>query len=61
MSEGFEERSDSDADTLFLISYAKMIRPVAVAMNLLQGESKTYLGDLIPTIMGINKQTATVN
>ena len=43
----------TDADMQFLMSYAKVMKPIALAMTLLQGESTMYLGNLIPTIMGI--------
>ena len=41
----------TDADMLFLASYAKVMGPLASAMTLLQGESTSYMGNLIPTII----------
>src|SRR6218665_1415772 len=38
---------------LFLGSYAKIMRPLVLAMDLIQGDKATYLGHLIPTIMGL--------
>jgi len=43
----------TDNDMLFLTSYAKVMKPVVHAMNVLQGEKTTYLGHLIPTIIGL--------
>lgn len=43
----------TDNDMTFLTSYAKVMKPLVLAMTLLQSETTTYLGHLIPTIMGL--------
>jgi len=43
----------TDADMQFLVSYSKVMRPITIAMDLLQGETSTYLAHLLPTIIGI--------
>jgi len=40
-------------DMQFLISYSKVMKPIIIAMDLLQGETFIYLAHLIPTITGI--------
>jgi len=46
----------TDADMQFLVAYAKVMKPIVLAMNVLQGEKTTYLGTLIPTIMGVKSK-----
>jgi len=43
----------TDADMQFLTAYATVMKPIVLAMNLLQGETNTYIGNVIPTIMGV--------
>jgi len=45
--------TDSDTNMLFRAAYAKVMKPLALAMTLLQGDKTTYLGHLVSTIMGI--------
>jgi hypothetical protein len=40
----------TSGDILFLKEYAKVMEPVAVALDMLQGEEQAYLGCLLPTL-----------
>lgn len=44
------------ADIKFLASFMNVMRPVVVAMKLIEGESQCYIGQLIPTIMGLKRK-----
>jgi len=46
----------TEADMKFLDSYVSIMKPIADAMKLLEGESDCYLGCVIPTIMGLMKK-----
>jgi len=46
----------TDADMQFLTAYATVMKPIVLAMNLLQGETTTYIGNVIPTIMGVKSK-----
>jgi hypothetical protein len=43
----------TDADTQFLTSYVKFVKLIVVAMDLLQGETTSYLGNPVSTIMEV--------
>ena len=43
----------TSADMKFLISFIKVMRPIVAAMKLIEGENNCYVGQLIPTIMGL--------
>lgn len=44
------------ADMKFLTSFVNVMTPMVVAMKLIEGESHCYIGQLIPTIMGLQRQ-----
>ena len=48
-----------DKDVIFLAEYAKVMQPVATALNILQGNGKNYLGWLLPlfatTVIRLNE------
>ena len=46
----------TEADMHFLASYAKVMKPIVIAIDVLQGEKTTYLGHLIPTIIGLRSK-----
>jgi hypothetical protein len=46
----------TQADMVFLTSYARVMKPVERAMKLLEGETDCYLGNLIPTIVSLQKK-----
>jgi len=43
----------TEDDVRFLASYVNVMKPIATAMDLLQGEEDCYIGHFIPTIKGI--------
>ena len=43
----------SDDDMQFLKVYVEVMKPLALAMDKLQGEQQCYIGHVIPTICGI--------
>jgi len=49
------------ADMKFLTSFVNVMRPMVVAMKLIEGESHCYIGQLIPTIMGLQRQLEVVS
>jgi len=51
----------TEDDMKFLDSYVKVMKPVAAAMDLLQGESDCYIGHVIPTIKGIQHKLQLLN
>ena len=40
----------------FLKSYVQVMKPVSIAMDLLQGEQERFIGPVIPTVMGIQQK-----
>lgn len=40
----------------FLAAYCRVMKPLVIAMEVLQGEKTTYLGHLIPTILGLKSK-----
>lgn len=48
-----KQEAMTEADMEFLTSYANTMKPLVLAMNQLQAETRTYLGHLIPTIKGV--------
>jgi len=49
------------ADMKFLTSFVNVMRPMVVTMKLIEGESHCYIGQLIPTIMGLQRQLEVVS
>ena len=49
----------TSADMKFLISFIKVMRPIVAAMKLIEGENNCYVGQLIPTIMGLQRKLQT--
>ena len=49
----------TSADMKFLMSFIKVMRPIVAAMKLIDGESHCYVGQLIPTIMGLQRKLQT--
>jgi hypothetical protein len=48
-------------DMKFLTSFINVMRPLVVAMKLIEGESQCYMGQLIPTIMGLKRKLEIVS
>src|SRR5687768_13521081 len=48
----FKQEVMTDSDMQFLTSFAKVMKPIMLAMNFLQSDTTIYLVHLIPTIMG---------
>ena len=46
----------TSADMKFLTSFIKVMKPIVSAMKLIEGESHCYVGQLIPTIMGLQRK-----
>lgn len=44
------------ADMTFLTAFVKLLKPLVIAMKLLEGETDCYIGQLIPTVMGLEKK-----
>lgn len=44
------------ADTKFLTAFINVMRLLVVAMKLIEGETQCYIGQLIPTIMGLKRK-----
>ncbi len=44
------------ADMKFLVAFLNVMRPLVVAMKLIEGENHCYIGQLIPTIMGLKRK-----
>ena len=51
----------TEDDMKFLDSCVKVMKPVAAAMDLLQGEGDCYIGHVIPTIKGIQHKLRLLN
>ena len=51
----------TEDDMKFLASYVNVMRPIAAAMDLLQGESDCYIGHVIPTVMRIQHKLQLLN
>lgn len=49
------------ADMKFLTAFINVMRPLVVAMKLIEGESQCYIGQLIPTIMGLKRKLEMVS
>jgi len=45
----------TEAEMTFLKSYVTAMKPVAIAMDLLQGDEACFIGHVIPTVIGINR------
>ncbi|RVE43346.1 hypothetical protein evm_011986 [Chilo suppressalis] len=48
-------------DTDFLLEYLDIMKPIAIALDLLQGEKQMYMGMLLPTLKEIKNQFAILN
>ena len=46
----------TEGDMKYLTGFVRVMKPIAVAMEFLQGEKDCYVGHVIPTITGIQKQ-----
>jgi len=46
----------TEAEMTFLKSYVHVMKPVSIAMDLLQSEQECCIGHVIPTIMGIQQK-----
>jgi len=46
----------TQADMKFLNSFISVMRPIVVAMKLIEGENHCYIGQIIPTIMGLQRK-----
>jgi len=51
----------TEDDMKFLDNYVKVMKPVAAAMDLLQGEGACYIGHVIRTIKGIQHKLQLLN
>jgi len=51
----------SHAEMRFLNSFTKVMKPVVIAMRMLEGETDCYMGQLIPTVMGLEKKLQTLS
>lgn len=51
----------SEPEFTFLQSYVKVMKPVASAIDFLQGEKTCFLGHVIPTVTGIKKNLQSLN
>jgi hypothetical protein len=49
------------ADMKFLVAFLNVMRPLVVAMKLIEGENQCYIGQLIPTIMGLKRKLELVS
>lgn len=49
------------ADMKFLVAFLNVMRPLVVAMKLIEGENHCYIGQLIPTIMGLKRKLESVS
>lgn len=50
----------SEEDFTFLNAYVTVMRPIAIAMEVLQGEKDCFIGHVIPTIRGIEHKLSKV-
>ena len=46
----------TQADIAFLTGYVALMKPLVLAMKLLEGENDCYMGQLIPTVMGLQNK-----
>lgn len=46
-------------DFKFLESFLAVMKPIIVAMKMLEGETNTYIGQVIPTVMGLERKFKT--
>jgi len=46
----------TQADMRFLQSFTKVMKPLVIAMRMIEGESENYMGQLILTIVGLQKK-----
>jgi hypothetical protein len=51
----------SEPEFTFLQSYVKVMKPIASAIDFLQGEKTCFLGHVIPTVTGIKKNMQSLN
>ena len=50
----------TEADMAFLKGFVQVMKPIAVAMEFLQGEKDCFVGHVIPTVMGIQGKLRTM-
>jgi len=46
----------TQSDFKFLESFLQVMKPVVTAMKILEGETTTYIGQIIPTVMGLERK-----
>jgi ribosomal protein L44E len=46
----------SQGDMRFLEAFLSVMKPLVLAMKILEGETDTYLGQVVPTIMGLERK-----
>ena len=51
----------TEADMAFLKGFVQVMKPISVAMELLQGEKDVYIGHVIPTIIGLQCKLSNMN
>ena len=50
----------TEGEMSFLRAYVNIFKPIAIAMEVLQGEEDCYLGHVIPTVLGIQNKLQSI-
>lgn len=51
----------TQADMRFLTSFVKVMKPLVTAMRLTEGETESFMGQMIPPIQGLEKKLGTLS